>query len=258
MNIFRPLLSITLTIITLNVKSQDKCNFINRVQNYQDSVKIKLSDETYILDSETFDIHIYLSLYDKIDFKKDFKVGVYYFDNSIGGNPYLYALKENKVLRFRDKNILYKTLNNDKYRAKNYIIPENSEEGFLQYLFFYIMGEQFALRWHSNYDYKYVVCSRQKLNSLIDSFRSCIIDDSSDEEIEFDFSVDANELKVLEQTDPEITINSNKDHYIISWIENRTHRGVYRCTYKIQKQYPYKIEMIREKLLMSIEIGFLY
>jgi hypothetical protein len=120
------------------------------------------------------------------------------------------------------------------------------------------MGEQFALSWHSNYDYKYVVCSRQKLNSLIDSFRSCIIDDSSDEEIEFDFSVDANELKELEQTDPEITINSNKDHYIISWIENRTHRGVYRCTYKIQKQYPYKIEMIREKLLMSIEIGFLY
>ena len=44
----------------------------------------------------TFDIDTYLSLFDNIKIEKGFSINVYFFDNFLDGNPYLYALKENE------------------------------------------------------------------------------------------------------------------------------------------------------------------
>jgi len=46
-------------------------------------------------------------------------------------------------------------------RLCNNIIPDDSREGYLQYLFFHQMGEQFALFWHSYYEEKTVLCDKK-------------------------------------------------------------------------------------------------
>lgn len=144
--------------ISLIAKSQDNCDFIQNVQNYQDSVKLKYLGDYDIIDPTTFDINTYLSLFDNIKFKKDYNIGVYFFDNHLDGNPYLYALKNDQKLKDKNKKSLYNFLNKTEIRAKNHIVPKDSERGFLQYLFFYELGEQFALKWHSYYNEKRIIC----------------------------------------------------------------------------------------------------
>lgn len=148
-------------------KSQDYCDFILQTQDFQDSVKLKYQGDFQIIDSNTFKVDTYLDFFNSVAIQKDYKIGLYYFDNFVGGNPFLYAVKENREIENKDKNSLYRLLNKKKYRAKNHMIPTDSEIGFLQYLFFSEMGEQFALKWHSYYNEKYIICSYDKLINVV-------------------------------------------------------------------------------------------
>ncbi len=258
MKILNYILVLIISTIPLISKSQDYCEFIQNIQNYQDSVKLKSVGDSDILDSNTFDIHTYLSFFDKIAVETGFIINVYFFDNFLDGNPYLYALKENERIVNKNKKALYKFLNKPEFRAKNHVKPKDSEIGFLQYLLFSEMGEQFALKWHSNYNEKYIICSKKELNEIVNEFRKDYQVETSEEEIEADFSVDSEELNKLEQINPTIKIESGNGYYTITWIENRTHSGIFKCTYQINKNESYNIEKIKEEKLLDIEMNIIY
>jgi len=253
---------IQLTIVLLIpfiAKSQDYCDFIQNVQNYQDSVELKQVGDSDILDSETFDVRTYTSLFDNIEIENEYKIGVYYFDNFLDGNPYLYALKDGEEFKTRNKKSLYDYLNKTEIKARNHIFPKDSEEGFLQYLFFCEMGEQFALKWHSNYNAKFIICTKKKLDEVLNEFKKYNQPQTGDAETEMPaFQVDLGELDKLSQIDPTVEIEMTKEFCEVSWIEDRTHDGIYKCKYKIQRQFPYKIDKINEERLLEITIGFLY
>ncbi len=240
-------------------KSQDYCDFIENVQNYQDSVKLKHTGDCDIIDTVTFDIDTYLSSFDNIVIERNIKlmyISLIYF---LDGNPYLYALKNDQRLNDKNKKSLYKFLNKSEIRAKNHIIPKDTEIGFLQYLFFHEMGEQFALKWHSNYNEKFILCSKKKLDEVINEFKKYNQTQTGENEAEMPaFKVDLQALNKIAQINPAVEIELTNEFCAITWIEDRTHRGIYKCKYKIQRQFPYKIEKINEEQLLEITIGFLY
>lgn len=240
-------LLIIISIIPLVSKSQNYCELIQKIQNYQDSVKLKSIGDNDIIDSKTFDIHTYLSYFDSVEVEKGFEINVYFFDNILDGNPYLYVLKENKKIVDKNKNSLYKFLNKTESRAKNHIIPKDSEKGFLQYLFFSEMGEQFALKWHSNYNEKRIICSSETLTNVINELSNSK-----------KFTADSIGLTKLKDVSPKILIERNNKDYTITWIENRTHSGVFRCTYQLKRNEPYEIIRTREEKLLEINMNFIY
>lgn len=246
-------------IIPLLSKSQSYCDVIERIQNYQDSVKLKRSSDFDILDSSTFDIHQYLSFFDEIEIEEGIKIDVYYFDNFLDGNPYLYALKVGQKLITQNKKSTYIFLNRDEIRAKNHIKPKDTNNGFLEYLFFSEFGEQFALKWHANYNNKYIICSNKRLDAVVNEFLKYNKIDTLENERELpSFAVDLRELDTFAQIDPSIKIVSTDKTITIKWIENRTHDGIYASTYVIQRQFPFEIKKIKDDILLKITIGFLY
>jgi hypothetical protein len=247
MKIIRYILLIIVSIIPLISKSQEYCDFIQKIQDYQDSVKLKPNGDSDILDSNTFDINTYLSFFDKIELEKGFRINVYFFDNFLDGNPYLYALKENEKIADKNKRALYKALNKPDFRAKNHVNPKDSEIGFLQYLFFSEMGEQFALKWHANYNEKRIICSSDMINRFIK--------EHTNNEM---FSVDSISLEKLKLYHPEPNVKFNNNYCEITWIENRTHSGLFKCTYHIDRKAPFKITRINDDKLLDININFLY
>ncbi len=259
MNRLKYFLIIIISLIPSISKSQDYCEFILEIQEYQDFVKLKSVGNNDIIDSSSFSITTYLSYFDNIEVEEGYKIGVYYFDNFLDGNPYLYANLENKELNEKvDKESLYELLNSEKFRAKNHIKPKNTEIGFLQYLFFSEMGEQFALKWHANYNEKYIICSREELDEIIIELQTDNKEVTDNEKIDSGYSVDSIGLNRLEKINPEIVIESKNDFYIITWIENRTHSGIYRCVYQVQQKVPYRIDKINEEKLIDTPIDFLY
>jgi len=250
---------IIISLFPIVIKSQDYCGFIQEIQEYQDSVKLRNSGDLNIIDSTTFNILEYLSFFNEIEIEEGIKIGVYFLDNFYDGNPYIYALRSKEKLIDKNKRALYKFLNQPESRAKNHIKPNDSEIGFLQYLFFYEMGEQFALKWHSNYNEKYIICSKKKLRNVINEFKKYNQPYSNKKEMEVPlFGGDTIQIKKLEKINPAIQLEVGNEHCTISWIENRTHKGIYRCIYKIQREAPHEIEMVSEEELLDISIGFIY
>ncbi len=254
------ILLIILSAIPWIGKSQEYCDFIQNIQNYQNTVRLESNGDNDILDSTTFDINKYLSFFSHVEIDSAYKIDVFFLDNFFDGNPYLYALKENGTINCtKDKNALYTFLNLAENRAKNHIIPKDIEIGFLQFLFFSEMGEQFALKWHSNYNEKYVICEKGMLERIIKVFKEYNAPQTGKDEIEVsEFQVDLHELESLESINPSIKINLTSNYCTITWIENRTHSGIFRVMYRIERQSPYEIEKLREEQLLEITTGFLY
>jgi len=121
------------------------------------------------------------------------------------------------------------------------------------------MGEQFALKWHSNYNKKFIICTKNKLDEVINEFKKYNQPQTGENEAEMpDFQVNLEELDKFSQINPEVKVEMTKEFCEATWIEDRIHSGIYKCKYKIQRQFPYKIEKINEERLLEITIGFLY
>lgn len=188
-----------------------------------------------------------MAFFDKIKFEEGFQINVHFLNLFGAGSPFLYALKENEKLNYNDIDIFFTRSQNPEFEAKNHIVPNDSEIGSLQYLFFSEMGEQFALYWHSNYFEKYIICSSDRLLDVIDEL-------SKSE----NFATAPTELMKLKNISPKIVIDTNKKYYTITWVEYRTHSGIFKCSYKIKRNKPYIIKLISEKRLLKINLNFVY
>ena len=243
-------------------------DFIKKIKSYQNSVEIKYITEKNIdvIDSTTFHLHEYMKMFNAIEIKnKNNFFDYFYFDNYVDGRPYIYV--KNKNCNFIDEIMkqingrylddteaatfvhskIYSFLNDSVNRAFNNIVPKNSEEGFVQYLFFREFGEQFALKWHAAYKEKYVITSKDELENIIKKYSE-----------NKSFLVDTMQLKILFDINPTPTILFDKEKYVITWHEIETHNGIFQRTYSISQDFPYQIVLLEEKKIINIYMMFNY
>jgi hypothetical protein len=260
-------------------KSQVNVDFIEKIQNYNKTVKIIHSDLLSIdfIDTSTFNIKTYMDIYSAIKKINNNDVfDYYYYDNFFDGKPYLFVKNKkfnltnhiNKMANKRNlrgeerksfiQRSLYCFLEDPLYRAKNNVYPSDKEEGYLQYLFFYEFGELFALKWHANYKKKHIINTKQEIEEILKQYteqqkNSDSINNKNDEfRLEVFFDCDTITLQKFLFNDTLISIQFNTDNVIIKWLEFEDWRGVMERTYKIMRTKPYYIELIDEKRLMGI------
>jgi len=278
--------------------AQTSCDFIKIVRGYQKSVKLieHPGDESKVpeVDSMSFDINIYMSLFNKIKIdsrKVCCLIGRY--DNRAGG-PLLYAKNRNfnenkyisgKISEARERIDSTISQNIRKYKRDNQsenqinrmirfyeslkrsydrtyaliiyaedpgnklcnnLIPVDSREGYLQYLFFNQMGEQFALYWHSYYGEKTVLCNKMDVEYFISKERK--------ESFEFD----ENKIRDLLNFDISPTVELDSTNCTIHWYELYTHAGIFKNTYAIERKYPFRVKSIVSEQIATISPKFMY
>ena len=307
MKITHLLLVYFLLIISVNANAQNSCDFISRVQNYQDSVKVikrpnDNGDLVAEVDTTTFNMNDYMNLFDKIRFK-DGKVGLLINNYApTWGQPLLYAKDSNfdiekyvaevkaKELKQIDsiltKGILkYKNLKHkkkslseeeidqiikkyEKYKynsdsrnilrfftsdttnsARYNIIPDDTPEGYLQYLLFHEMGEQFALHWHSYNGQRAIICNEKDVNDYLHLYNSLRKND---------FDYNESEIRNLLQVELTPKIELDATSCTITWYIIWTHHGIYKETFTIQRKHPFGVKMIGDQKISNIEVRFIY
>jgi len=272
------LLLVIFSLYFVTSKSQVNIDFIEKIQNYKEVIEIVHTDifANDYLNPATFNIKTYMEMYPAIKIRrKNYIFDYQYFDNFLDGKPYIYVKKKNFNLmkhinkmadvrnleekeRFNFINMcLYSFLEDPLYRAKKNIYPMNTEEGYLQYLYFYEFGELFALKWHANYKKKYVISRKQEIEEIINQcaehqqFADTVSDTEQILRREISYC-DTDALQQFLLQDSIISIQFNPDNAIIKWLEFER-RGVFGRTYKIMRTHPYQIELIDEKRLVEIE-----
>jgi hypothetical protein len=283
-----------------NTSAQTYCDFIKKVREYQNSVKLNEHWEKKCIiqevDTSSFNINVYMNIFNKLTLnsgKVCLLVNNYNLDN---GSPLLWVkdieFNENKFVAEiikRQKNFIDSIIskNKSKYKSENLpeekisrmvnfydnqkkaftrnyalrvlasdsvnkacnnLIPDDSRDGYLQYLFFNQMGEQFALFWHSYYMEKTVICNKKDIEYYLnyygkrkDSF------EYSEKEINDLLHADLSPLVELDSNDCRIT-----------WYEIQTHRGIFKKTYSIERKYPFRVKNIYNETITTISANFFY
>ena len=267
------------------LKSQVYIDFIERIQNYKETVQLTLSnimdnDLAYKdIDTSTFNIKTYMAMYPAIEIgRKGIVFDYYYYDNVLDGKPYIYvknkkfnlikyvnqmaderSLKGNERLNFTLRSLHWFLLD-PKYSAKNNVYPINTEEGYFQYLYFYEFGEQFAVKWHANYERKHVIITKQEINKILEQYfeQMQYTDSMMNESVEEIVYCDTVTLQSFLLTDSIVSIQFNTDAVRIKWLEFENWRGLFERTYKILRTKPYHVELINEKHVVKIQRSYLY
>ncbi|MHC1690301.1 MAG: hypothetical protein AB9833_05655 [Bacteroidales bacterium] len=272
--VLRRLKMILLFLFFVNgIVAQNSIGFIEKVQKYQDSVKlIRTGKSPDFIDTSTFNINKYLQYFDKLYFPKGFKCHYVFWDGGMGGYPILYVKKDSfKMERYLKNKIreFIKQCNIDKTKitprlidfqknnliskfaksnyARKYVIPEDNEAGYLQYLFFNRFGEQFVLKWHSYYSQKSVIFSDNEMMRLYNYYSK------SDQ-----FSCTIEEFAKLLKIDPTPIIEMRNDKCVITWYEILTHFGIHKMTYEISRSSPYTIDTKEDIELLKLNMEFIY
>jgi len=133
--------------------------FISRILTIQNSAKlVKDADGLMTLNLESFDVERYIASFDKLDLGNNLKnFKVHYVGGFFAGYPMFYV-QEGEFLPIKD--------NHDPVK---YFNVEDSPEGYLQLLVYHIIGERFALLWHSNYEEKHIICTPERLNAVYEA-----------------------------------------------------------------------------------------
>ncbi len=266
------LIQLLLTCSFTILCGQNPCDFINKVQEYQKNTELKLRSGHIVIDSSTFDIVTYINLFDRLRIDPGKLCNVYYKPGILEGEPIIYIIpdslnvsmhikeREQQIIRGRpllldaiqDTTGLYESLsydffNNPERRALNNIIPENTESGLVQFLFFYEMGEQFCLIGHSNYNQKMILCNQDNIKKAIKGYTNNQM-----------FKVTKKKLDSIEKIDPTPVINSDNLTCKITWYELWTHSGLYRRSYEIEREPPFKIKLLESEGIFDIDVNFDY
>jgi len=48
------------------------------------------------------------------------------------------------------------------------IVPDSSKEGYFEFIALSIIGNQFCLDWHANYNDYRIICTKDELNKVIE------------------------------------------------------------------------------------------
>jgi len=254
------------------------CEFIEAVQSYQQKVKTIYPDGYRILDPNTFDINTYFGFFDRISVKRGFRIDALYYGSSADGSPYLcglnakqnidyaYELISNNNKRNReteqegletlltdsnkseeDKEIDYTKLLFEFIRETNikqFIVPEDSDYGFFQYLFLLEMGNQFALFWHSYYNRKYIFYSIEPVEELVNRINKSGV-----------YIIQDDDLQRLKQSSLVPDIIKKTDFYQITWFEYRQFKSIYKCVYEIERKEPFDIILVSSVEVLPFKTG---
>lgn len=133
-------------------------------------------------------------------------------------------------------------------KACNNIIPDESREGYLQYLFFNQMGEQFALFWHSYYMEKTVICDKSDVEYYLNYYGK-----SKDS-----FNYSEKEISDLLHSDLSPVVELDSIDCKITWYEIHTHGGIFKKTYSIERKYPFRVKNTYKETITTISANFFY
>jgi hypothetical protein len=218
------------------------------------SVPDHFSEENAIRRGDEFDPNKVFEIFDHLKMEEGFTLDYVYDANSMGGYPELYArrIDSERYETLLDYTEAHPECFEDGAPTDcfymNHVKADDTEEGFLQLVIFYRMGDQFYLVWHANYNDAVVIVGNEGLEK--------IIKERSDTSFGAQFTnLQQNEAKRIDPT-PEVIFNDKSVTVKLVWFTKWG--GFYKTTYQVARQFPHLIQTIETENLLEYECGIMF
>jgi len=211
-------------------------------------------EENAIRRGDEFDPNKVFEIFDHLKMEEGFTLDYVYDSNPMGGYPELYA---SRIDNERYETLLdYTEAHPDCFEKSapadcfylNHVKTDDTEEGFLQLVILYRMGDQFYLDWHANYNDAVVIVGNEGLEK--------IIKERSDTSFGAQFtSLQQVKAKGIDPT-PEVLFNEKSVFVKLVWFTKWG--GFFETTYQVNRLFPHLIQVIETETLLEYECDIMF
>lgn len=168
---------------------------------------------------------------------------VYHFDG-MGGYPLLYSrpVEQTPFLTEADY-----AASRDSANYLDYVQIDDTEDGYFQYVVLNILGPQFYLFWHANYNDYRIVCDTAAVRSI-----ASILGD-------FGRPMSLlSRLQALLLRDVAPTVSTGEQTVEVQVVVFTKWGGFLRWTFSIDRNFPHKILDVKEETLVPYDCGVMF
>lgn len=191
---------------------------------------------------EEFDVAAYFTVLDHLSMEPGYALDWVYYYEFMGGEPVLYArLEGDKPYSTFSEFIAARgeaAWPELRTRYLEHVRTDGTEEGYFQWLVLRLMGGQFYLFWHANYNDLQILAGRAALEQRVSG--RTMFDQVLPQEVQ-------EQARLLDAT-PTVEIG---DATVQVSVLTFTHwGGFFRATYEIEREFPHRtVDVVEEELV---------
>jgi hypothetical protein len=130
---------------------------------------------------------------------------------------------------------------------ENKIVIDGTEEGFFEYIVLQVLGGQFYLWWHANYNDTRIICDPNEIDDIVQEMGNWISG-----ELPLDIVENARGL------DYRPVIELKKDTVDVSIMIFTKWGGFKRLTFTVNREYPHTIVNVQGEVILEYECGVMF
>jgi hypothetical protein len=200
--------------------------------------------ENPVENGSEFDPNHYFEIFTHLSMEDGYILDYVYTFDGMGGYPTLFARPVGSA-----PYLSWADVPADSGDFLDHIKVDDTPEGFLQYILFAQNAEQFYLYWHSGYNDRGVVCTKEAVKSTIKNLADG----------DFGVAMSLGEtIKSLTINQVEPVISMEDDTVTVQVTTFTMWGGFYRNTYTIQRSFPHTLLDEQEDVLVPYDCGIMF
>ncbi|MCX7681142.1 MAG: hypothetical protein N2508_04110 [Anaerolineae bacterium] len=192
---------------------------------------------------DEFDVTQYFTVLQHLSMEEGYVLDYVYHMDDLGGLPVLYARKAEEPFYRTESEYLEAIKRGAAGDYLKHIRVDDSPEGFFQFIVLHIMGGQFYLYWHTNYNDARIICTREALEALLSQPNM------------FGQDLPGNVRRAARRLDVTPVVEMGPDKVTVRVVIFTHWGGFIRRSYTISRQFPHRILAEEEKTLVPYDCG---
>ena len=192
-----------------------------------------------------FNVMQYFTVLDHLSMQPGYSLDYVYHYDGMGGYPVLYALPTAQAPYATEADL---AAAGKPPSYLDFVQADDTPEGYFQFVLLAIMGNQFYLDWHANYNDSQLVCDKAAVMATVAS-----TDHITGTPMPLKARVQA---RFLQDVEPRVTIGEQTvEVRIVTFTQ---WGGFFRRTYTLQLHFPHTILDVREENLVPYDCGVMF
>jgi hypothetical protein len=192
-----------------------------------------------------FEVAQYFDVLDHLSMQPGYSLDYVYHYDGMGGYPRLYSLPVDQAPFAAEAEL---DAGGDKPSYLDFIRTDGTPESYFQLVLLSIMGNQFYLNWHANYNDAMLVCDKVEVMGVV-----AMTDHISGNPMPLKGRIQA---RFLQNVEPRLRIA--EETIEVQIVTFSQWGGFYSKIYTLQRSFPHTILDIREENLVPYDCGVMF
>ena len=203
-----------------------------------------LQQENAVKTADDFDVSTYFDVLDHLSMQEGYTLDYVYTYEFLGGRPVLYT-RPSEQAPYQTLTDFPRVEDGSQSSYLDRVVIDGTPEGYFQFVALDVMGEQFYLVWHANYNDTRILCDSTDVEAVLES-------EKFGQPIPEDVAAQARELDV------EPVIELGEETAQVQIVVFTKWGGFLRVTFTIDRDFPHQVLDTEAETLVAYDCGVMF